>query len=138
MTRIRPRTPAMSPARSEAFPRVGDTLCTVDWVSLTGSAPVARTRARFLAAVWSPTPRIAGVELTDHRPELQLGGLADQLQQRGRIFDAGDFDQDVVAALTGDRRLAHARPVDAVPEDVHRLVELVRGRPLRSGQDDAQ
>src|SRR6266446_3635172 len=58
MTRIRPRMPAMSPARSEAFPRVGDTLCTVDWVSLTGRAPVARTRARFLAAVWSPTPVI--------------------------------------------------------------------------------
>src|SRR5207253_10981027 len=58
MTRIRPRTPAMRPARSEAFPRVGDTLCTVDCVSLTGRAPVARTRARFLAAVWSPTPVI--------------------------------------------------------------------------------
>src|SRR2546426_4814139 len=61
MTRIRPRTPAMSPARSEAFPSVGDTLCTVDWVSLTGRAPVARTRARFLAAVWSPTPSIVVV-----------------------------------------------------------------------------
>src|SRR5438094_1624881 len=58
MTRIRPRMPAMRPARSEAFPSVGDTLCTVDWVSLTGRAPVARTRARFLAAVWSPTPVI--------------------------------------------------------------------------------
>src|SRR5207244_4003763 len=58
MTRTRPRKPAMRPARSEAFPSVGDTLCTVDWVSLTGRAPVARTRARFLAAVWSPTPVI--------------------------------------------------------------------------------
>src|SRR3979411_300083 len=48
----------MRPARSEAFPRVGDTLCTVDCVSLTGRAPVDRTRARFLAAVWSPIPVI--------------------------------------------------------------------------------
>src|SRR4030088_3482507 len=56
MTRTRPRTPAKRPARNDAFPSVGDTLCTVDWVSFTGRAPVARTRARFLAAVWSPTP----------------------------------------------------------------------------------
>src|SRR5260370_36642993 len=58
MTRMRPRMPAISPARREAFSRVGDTLCTVDWVSLTGRALVARTRARFLAPVWSPTPVI--------------------------------------------------------------------------------
>src|SRR5260370_41820212 len=69
MTRIRPRTPAMSPARSEAFPRVGDTLCTVDWVSLTGRAPVARTRARVLAAGCSPTPWIE--VLPDVLPVLQ-------------------------------------------------------------------
>src|SRR5216683_2676553 len=58
MTRARPSTPAMRPARSEALPRVGDTVWTVDWVSLTGRAPVARTRARFLASVCPPTPVI--------------------------------------------------------------------------------
>src|SRR6266853_881243 len=69
MTRTRPRTPAIRPARSEAFPSVGDTLCTVDCVSLTGRAPVARTRARFLADVWSPTPSIE--VLPDVMPVLQ-------------------------------------------------------------------
>src|SRR4030088_850632 len=58
MTRIRPSTPAKRPARSDAFPSVGDTLWTGDCGSVPGRAPVARTRARFLAAVWSPTPVI--------------------------------------------------------------------------------
>src|SRR5258708_31565015 len=74
MTRIRPRAPAKRPARREALPRVADTLWTVDWVSLTGRAPVARTRARFLAAVWSPTPVID--VLPDVMPVLQATSVA--------------------------------------------------------------
>src|SRR3977135_2360902 len=74
MTRTRPRTPAKRPARSDAFPSVGDTLCTVDWVSFTGRAPVARTRARFLAAVWSPTPVMEVVP--DVMPVLQATSCA--------------------------------------------------------------
>ena len=63
-----------------------------------------------------------------HGPEPELGGGADQVEGSLLLVDAGELHDDRVA-LPGDLRLGHAEGVDAVADDLDRLVEgLVAGR----------
>ena len=62
--------------------------------------------------------------------ELELRGLADQLRGALLVVDAGQLDDDLVAALLADLRLGDADAVDAVVDDRRPIVEdLPRRRP---------
>ena len=64
-TRSTPISPETIAARSESEPSVGDTFCTVWVCSCTGSAPLLRTRARFLASDSLNDPEICTPPLND-------------------------------------------------------------------------
>ncbi len=56
--------------------------------------------------------------------ELELRGLAEDLDHLLRVLDAGQVDHDLVVALLADLGLRDAEPVDAVAEDLDRAVEV--------------
>ena len=62
----------------------------------------------------------------EHRAELQLRGLADRVPDLLR-GDLGDADDDVAVALGGDLGAGHTAGVDALDDDVARLVQLLGG-----------
>ena len=68
----------------------------------------------------------------EHRPELQLGGLADQVERPVLVLHARDLDEDVVA-LAGDLRLGDAEGVDALADDRDGFVDRVARRRRPSG-----
>ena len=67
-----------------------------------------------------------GIVLEQHRTEPELGGGADQVEGALLLVDAGELHDDRVA-LPGDLRLGDAEGVDAVADDLDRLVEGVVG-----------
>ena len=80
--------------------------------------------------------RDAGV---DH-PEVHLGGLAENFLQARRILQARHLDQNAVDALALDQRLDRAKFVDALLDDLDRLLDRLAdafgdGR-LRHGETD--
>ena len=74
-------------------------------------------------------------ELGQHRPEAQLGGLADDRLALARSFDAGQVDDDVVA-LAGDLGLGDPEAVDALRMMSTRDVEGVGVELPDRRQDD--
>ena len=95
------------------------------------SARRARRRAASSACRWAcavpegfaAAPGVAVEAWTKTGAEAQLRGLADGVELLGR-GRAGDRDDDVLATLGGDLRLGHAVGVDALADDVDRLVDL--------------
>jgi len=66
-----------------------------------------------------------------HELELEERRLADQLLGALRILDAGQLDDDLVRALRLHRRFGDAELVDAVADDLERLVDDVVADALR-------
>ena len=58
----------------------------------------------------------------DHA-EIELGGLAEQLLEPGRILQAGHLDQNAVGTFALDQRLDGAEFIDAPLDDLDRLVD---------------
>ena len=58
--------------------------------------------------------------------EGELRGLADDLGRAGRIEDPREVDGDLVVALLADLRLGDTDLVDAIPDDLHGPVEVIR------------
>ncbi len=72
---------------------------------------------------------LTGGDLPDgreDRAELELSGLADDLEDLGLVLGARELHRDG-AALAGDLGLRDAQRVDAAPDDLDRLVELLVG-----------
>ena len=63
--------------------------------------------------------RITGI---DHA-EIELGGLAKQLLEPGRILQARNLDQNAVGAFALDQRFHRAEFVDAPLDDLDRLID---------------
>ncbi len=55
-TRTRPIPPASRPPRNWSLPSVGETVCAVDWVNVSGSAPYFSVLARSVADCWVKLP----------------------------------------------------------------------------------
>jgi hypothetical protein len=68
-----------------------------------------------------------GVRGTQHGPEVQLGRLADLLEDLLRVRHAGDRHGDLVGARRTDLRPGNAEIVHPQVEDVDRLFEVGRG-----------
>ena len=64
-----------------------------------------------------------GIEVALQVVQLELRGLADQLGRALLVVDAGQLDDDLVAALLADLRLGDAGAVDAIVDDRDRVVE---------------
>jgi len=75
----------------------------------------------------------------DHA-EIELGGLAEQFLQPGRVLQARHLDQDTIGALALDQRLHGAEFVDAALDDLDRLVDrlahAIGDRRRRNGEPD--
>ena len=71
--------------------------------------------------------------LLEDGSETELGGLTDKVDRTLLILDAGDLDEDRLA-LAGHLRLADAKTVDTISDDVDRLVERLLGDLLAVGQ----
>ena len=65
--------------------------------------------------------------------ELELGRLPDQLGGLLGVGDAGELDDDLVAALLAKLGLRDAELVDAVPHDVDGAIEVVVGQLVTLG-----
>ena len=59
--------------------------------------------------------------------ELELCRLPDEIGGLREVVDAGELDDDLARLLLADLRSGHAQPVDAVPHDRDRAVEVRRG-----------
>ena len=64
----------------------------------------------------------AGIDCVDHA-EFELGGLAEQFLQPGRVLQARHLHQNAVGALALDQRLDGAELVDAALDDLDRLLD---------------
>ncbi len=107
-------------------------------VGSTGAVVAAASTAADAAAHGS-SPAAASVSKgrpsSEHGPELELGGAAHERLGLGPVADAGEVDDDAVA-LAGDLRLGHAQAVDAGPDDLDGLVDVLAGRVALGGEDD--
>ena len=84
------------------------------------AAPELPAPATAPPRTWRRADRSA---LAAERSELQLRGLADDLDGPVVVLHAGQRDDDEVA-LAGDLRFRHAETVDATADDRDRLIEL--------------
>src|SRR4029450_1109289 len=57
--------------------------------------------------------------------ELEERGLADQRLGARRVLHAGQLDQDLIRSLSRDRRLAHAKLVDAIADRLETLANRI-------------
>ncbi len=74
--------------------------------------------------------RLFGPHRQIHHAEIELGGLAQNLLQTGRILQPGDLHQYAVGAFALNCRLNQTHGVDASLDDLDRLIDRL-AHPLR-------